>query len=335
MSMTSIRQINGGEELQGDVRALLNIVGKDKEAFFNEILNWLLAEAPKDFSPEILRSSKLVKLVSSAINVNNELDTLAKAPHISFIEENGEQFTLKTSNTAANWDGTLEYSTNTQDWTTWNGSEISSSKNGKLYLRGTNNTRISYVTKSFKLTSGKRIYCVGNIENLLDHPTVTIGKHPTMANDCYMAMFQGCDSLITAPSLPASALTSQCYVSMFHGCTSLMTAPELPAMTLANYCYSQMFHGCTSLTTAPELPATTLVDGCYNQMFQGCTSLTTAPSQLPAAKLANRCYSMMFYQCTSLTNTIHCPVSISNDSNRLNANTNNLPAKTATVVYDL
>ena len=60
---------------------------------------------------------------------------------------------------------------------------------------------------------------------------------------------------------------------MFQGCTSLTTAPSLPATTLANYCYSNMFSGCTSLTTAPSLPATTLANGCYSNMFKGCAKL--------------------------------------------------------------
>ena len=74
-------------------------------------------------------------------------------------------------------------------------------------------------------------------------------------------------------SLPATTLAINCYVAMFNGCTSLETAPELPATTLAQYCYSYMFYACTGLKTAPELPATTLNNYCYSSMFQGCTSL--------------------------------------------------------------
>lgn len=310
MSMTSIKQINGGKELQGDVHALLNIVGKDKEAFFNEILNWLLSEAPQDFNPEILRSSKLVKLVSSAVTVNNESDVPTKTPYLSFIEENGEPFTLKTNNLAKNWDGTLEYSTDTQNWSEWDGAEISSSSDGKLYLRGIGNSKITgSINIQFVLTDNKRIQCLGNIENLLDYATVSAGNHPVMADFCYSSIF--CD------------------------CTSLTAAPALPATTLTKICYSKMFSGCTSLTQAPELPATILIKNCYTQMFKGCTSLTKAPEELPATTLAGNCYSSMFADCTSLTGTIHCPASTANDEYRLDANSNNIPANTATVVYDL
>lgn len=301
MSMTSIKQINGGKELQGDVHALLNIVGKDKEAFFNEILNWLLSEAPQDFNPEILRSSKLAMLVSSAVMVNNEEP---EKPYLSFVEENNEPFTLKTS--GKSWDGALEYSTDTENWSEWDGTEISSSNDGKLYLRGTGNTRITK-GNGFSLTIDKRIQCLGNIENLLDYRTVEAGNHPVMAESCYDSMFYGCSSLIQAPELPATTLTTSCYTLMLGECTSLTQVPELPATTLANYCYGAMFFACTSLTQVPELPAATLADGCYTSMFS---------------------------ECTSLTGTIHCPASTASDSNRLDINAD-IPANTATVVYDL
>ena len=60
---------------------------------------------------------------------------------------------------------------------------------------------------------------------------------------------------------------------MFEGCNSLTTAPSLPATTLANNCYAYMFEGCTSLTTAPAISAYELPEGCCEHMFQNCTSL--------------------------------------------------------------
>ena len=222
-------------------------------------------------------------------------------PYLSFI--GNEDFTLKTNNTTKNWDGTLEYSTDTSTWNTWNGTEISSS-DSKLYLRGTGNTKITGNSDSrrfvFTGTSALKIACEGNIENLLDYETVSAGGHPTMAINCYRSMFYGCTSLTTAPALPATTLTNYCYNSMFRDCTSLTTAPALPATTLAEGCYQYMFSDCTSLTTAPDLPATTLAGYCYKFMFYGCTSLTSAP-ELPATTLAGDCYQYMFRGCTALT----------------------------------
>lgn len=229
--------------------------------------------------------------------------------YLSFI--GNEEFTLKTKNTTKNWNGTLEYSTDTTTWNIWDGTEISSSGNN-LYLRGIDNSVITGLIDGgtpadssfvFTGTDTLRISCEGNIENLLDYETVGIGNHPTMDFHCYTGLFYECTSLTTAPELPATTLINMCYEYMFYGCTNLIIAPELPATTLANYCYEYMFKNCTSLTTPPNiLPATTLAISCYYYMFDGCTSLTMAP-ELPATILAENCYYGMFYNCTSLTIT--------------------------------
>ena len=202
-----------------------------------------------------------------------------------------------------NWDGKLEY-TNGNEWKTWDGSAIASGEiesNHCIYLRGTGNSKITGTSADTAKWSiaGTNIACNGDIDLLLDYATVKRGERPAMASYCYSSMFNGCTSLTTAPSLPATTLASYCYYSMFRGCTSLTTAPSLPATTLASYCYFLMFYGCTSLTTAPSLLATTLADSCYYSMFNGCTSLTTVPS-LPATTLGRRCYFFMFYGCTKI-----------------------------------
>ena len=228
------------------------------------------------------------------------LDDLIPLPYLSFI--GNEDFTLKANNTTKNWDGTLEYSTDTSTWSTWDGTEISSSGN-KLYLRGTGNTVITGNSSNYRFvftgTSALKIACKGNIENLLDYETVSAGGHPTMAVNCYYSMFQGCTSLTAAPSLPATTLAKSCYESMFYGCASLTTAPELPATTLVDRSYYNMFAGCTALTSAPALPATTLANYCYASMFSSCTALTTVPA-LPATTLAGSCYYFMFSRCTKI-----------------------------------
>ena len=220
--------------------------------------------------------------------------------YLTFSSDN--PFTLSVA--TPNWDGTMYYSLNTTEWIEWDGSEISSTT---IYLRGKGNTRITGDSGIYKWTlTGTNISCNGNIETLLDYTIVEVGEHPSMANYCYSFMFSGCTSLTTAPTLPATTLTTYCYCYIFHNCTSLTTAPELPATTLASYCYQGMFYGCTSLTTAPALPATTLTTYCYYYMFYGCTSLTTAP-ELPATTLASSCYRNMFYNCTSLTTAPELP----------------------------
>jgi len=45
-----------------------------------------------------------------------------------------------------------------------------------------------------------------------------------------------------------SVISYSCCSHMFEGCESLVSAPTLPATTLQSYCYERMFDGCTSLS---------------------------------------------------------------------------------------
>ena len=233
--------------------------------------------------------------------IRNRLEVVPPA-YLTFSSPNS--FTLKVNDATKHWDGTLEYSTDTSTWSTWDGTTtLSSATSGSknvLYLRGTGNTVITGSSSSYNwVLTGTDISCIGNIENLLDYATVEAGNHPTMASYCYGYMFRGCTSLTKAPALPATTLAKNCYSNMFYGCTSLTQAPALPATILATGCYQYMFRGCTAFTQAPALPATKLAPSCYQYMFRGCTSLTQAPA-LPATKLASYCYYCMFHGCTSL-----------------------------------
>lgn len=188
-------------------------------------------------------------------------------PYLTF--SSLKSFTLKTNNATKNWDGTLEYSTNTEDWSVWDGTTtLNSSSDNKLYLRGTGNTKITGKSKAKWVLTGSNISCDGNIEILLDYQTVFNGEHPAMANSCYSNMFSNCKSLVTAPALPATVLTSDCYNYMFSGCTSLVTAPALPATTLANSCYYYMFSNCA------KIKLSTTKTGTYTQEYRIPTSGT-------------------------------------------------------------
>ena len=199
---------------------------------------------------------------------------------------------MKTYNTTKNWDGTLEYSTDTTNWNIWNGTVTISSSDNALYLRGTGNTVITGYSTDFKFvftgTDTLKIACKGNIENLLDYEMVSAGNHPTMADGCYAGMFANCTSLTTAPELPATTLAVACYLAMFNGCTNLTTVPKLPATTLATQCYRNMFANCTNLTTVPELRATTLAVACYLTMFDGCTNIKLSTTQTGEYQTAYR-----------------------------------------------
>lgn len=222
-------------------------------------------------------------------------------PYLTF--SSSDDFTLATYNSAKNWDGTLYCSTDAESWSTWDGTTTLSSLNGKLFIRGSNNSKITYVYSQswWVLTpdSNNTISCSGNIENLLDWETVEAGNHPIMADWCFYNLFLNCTALTKAPDLPATTLSVRCYASMFSGCTGLTTAPKLPATTMADYCYEGMFHNNSALHNPPALPATTLATGCYSGMFMNCTSLGVPPD-LPATTLAKECYQDMFYGCAVL-----------------------------------
>ena len=145
-------------------------------------------------------------------------------PYLTFSSLNN--FTLSVNDRTKHWDGTLEYFTSDKTWTTWDGTNhlhaVSDYGGYVLYLRGIRNTVITGRNRNYKwILNGNDIACVGNIENLLDYTIVESGDHPTLADDCYSNMFQGCTALTQAPSLPATTLASNCYSSMFMGCTSL------------------------------------------------------------------------------------------------------------------
>ena len=224
---------------------------------------------------------------------------------------------------------TLEYSTDTTIWNTFDTTTNISINNGdKMYVRGMLNVdndrygNYSQFKMSGKIAASGNCNAIWNYQDLnaplknfcgyymfKDCTSLTAAPElpaTTLADSCYEYIFSGCTSLTAAPELPATTLTGYCYSGMFYGCTSLSTAPELPATTLTESCYSSMLNGCSSLTTAPELPATTLADSCYRYMFYGCTSLSTAP-ELPATTLANNCYQYMFRNCTSLTTAPELP----------------------------
>jgi hypothetical protein len=215
----------------------------------------------------------------------------ANAPYLTFSSPN--TFSIATFNNTKNWDGSLEYSTNGTTWTTWAGTAainaaLSDGKY-KLYMRGTNNTKITGNINNYRwVLTGSNIACTGNIENLLDHAKVAAGLHPTMASYCYYGMFRDCTGLTAAPALPATALEASCYYNMFYGCTGLTAAPALPATALVQRCYYSMFYGCTGLTAAPALPATMMKDYCYFNMFRGCTKFKVSATQTGAYSKAWR-----------------------------------------------
>ena len=185
-----------------------------KDLFIDEVKGCLEGDSslPKVTSED---DGKILKVVNGAW----QLVDLISTPYLSFL--GNENFILSTGNNAKNWDGTLEYSTDTKTWSEWDGTEISSAGNN-LYLRGTGNTKITGNSADYRFvftgTDALKIACEGNIENLLDYATVRSGGHPTMSVACYVGMFMNCTSLVTAPALPATTLSVDCYTGGSAAC---------------------------------------------------------------------------------------------------------------------
>lgn len=218
-----------------------------------------------------------------------------------------EPFSITVSNPG--WDGAIAYSANARSWNAWDGSEISAVPSSQsqvanddlyyLYLWGVRGTKITGETGHAWTITGNKVRCDGNIETLLDYPTVLRGAHPSMAEGCYYEMFRDCQTLTSCPELPAVDLTKECYRGMFHTCMSLRKAPELPATVMADSCYAWMFVDCKHLIDPPALPATTLAPRCYESMFRRCSLLATVAA-LPATDLPDECYAAMYFNCYNI-----------------------------------
>ena len=202
--------------------------------------------------------------------------------YISFIGEyNNEsgssdvtEFTLSIGSSGAKeWNGTVWYSTDTVNWSIWDGSTITSG-NKRLYLRGKNNTTF-YTTKGACLQLSRKAKCFGNINVLLDYDNPPLNVY----DNCYKSLFDGCSNLLRAPSLPATSLAASCYFNMFKGCSSLTDVPELPAHNIPTSSYQYMFQNCTSLTKLPLLPAQTVASKGYYGMFYGCSLIKVSATK--------------------------------------------------------
>ena len=162
-------------------------------------------------------------------------------PYLTF--RSAETFSIRVS--SPKWDGTMQYSTDAANWTTWTGAEISAAQSGDeyfLYLRGTGNSVVS--NGSWTFSGSGDLVCEGDIETLRDYN----GNPPAMGEKCYYLMFSACERLTSPPVLSATTLAASCYSSMFSNCTALKSIPALPATgTLPDQCYFNMCGGCSSL----------------------------------------------------------------------------------------
>jgi len=146
------------------------------------------------------------------------------------------------------------------DWKPLDGS-ITLNEGDKCYIK-TNNPReklADYIPYKFE--------CIGNLKVSGNIMTLLNSENPAtaMTEDnagCFQQLFQNCKAIIDASELvlPATTLAANCYMSMFSGCENLTKVPTILATDLAENCCNSMFCKCESLENANNITlwATTL-----------------------------------------------------------------------------
>ena len=216
--------------------------------------------------------------------------------YLTFVALESGTFTFTSP---PNSENVISYSTDGgETWTTGNSVTVN---NGDIVMwKGTMTPQSSVGVGTFGATGNFDVQ--GNVMSLLFGDNYKEQTDLTGKGYAFYELFRNNTKVVNAEnlSLPATTLADDCYMSMFKGCTSLVTAPELPATTLTGGCYNNMFQGCTNLVTAPELPATTLANWCYSYMFQDCTNLTEVAIVPSSVKPISYDYCLAMYYNTNI-----------------------------------
>ncbi len=138
---------------------------------------------------------------------------------------------------------TAQYSYDTVNWNSADNVTLNLNKGDKVYFKGSITGNQSDRSYAYFAMTGK-ISASGSIMSMQDgNPQDNTLKYKYE----FCHLFQSCTSLVTAPELPATTLSSSCYFGMFYNCTSLVKAPDLPCTTLQSFCYKEMFWKCSKL----------------------------------------------------------------------------------------
>lgn len=191
-------------------------------------------------------------------------------------------FSLSLSSKKKSWNGTMEWTDGDSPWAVWDGTTtLRSSANGRLYLRGTNNTSVTSAT-SFRgaifLLSGANVACEGNIESLLDYQTVAGGGHPDTAIYAFAGMFMGVTALVKAPTLGMTVWGYGICQQMFQDCTALKEPAAVYAETIGEGACQSMYSGCSALSRLPVMvfPAASAYGAAEYMFFGTAVTLSTA-----------------------------------------------------------
>lgn len=188
------------------------------------------------------------------------IDKMKWLPYVTFSAKEAQEVKL-IDNFGLQLPINMEYSTDYgKHWSTFSvNKNYAFGNSSRLMLRGDNpqGTAISNSDdfskiefSTFYFTKDQKVACSGDIRTLVKKEDY---ENAETQNVRYIALFNGCKQLTSAPKLPATELEDKCYAWMFQNCTSLTQAPLLPAKTLTAHCYFSMFYSCASLTSVTML----------------------------------------------------------------------------------
>ena len=266
----------------------------------------------KDIIKKMFGNKEILKEVCNGITVY-EKET--KEYFITFYSANRFSINIGDLPSTPYWDGTIEYSTDKVNWTTWSNtrSSVNAASDGvnyNLYLRGNNNTIITGSNANYSqakavwyisVSGSGRVNAYGDMTCLLDWQKVKNGETVTPGTSAFRYMFYGDTKLRDVSNLiMPTTLSNRCCYGMFWS-SKIINTPKLPALTVPLYAYAVMFASCANLYTFQGIDATTVADhGCY-QMFSNCSTLTVIEKGLLITSFTGEyALSYMFINCTSI-----------------------------------
>ena len=198
----------------------------------------------------------------------------------------------------------LQYSKNGGEWTTYNIEDIIEFGNEETVAFKGNNSAINVgYNNQYQFVMTGIIDATGNIQSLM-------GYSDTVADNCYYRLFRQCNSMRTAPQLPAMNLANSCYRFMFNECTNLITAPQFPATTLVQQCYDNMFFGCSNLTGCPNIAGTNPASNSCQSMFQSCPKFSYVKVNFTNTTMNVNSSTNLWLNNAASTGTVVCPTSL-------------------------
>jgi len=167
---------------------------------------------------------------------------------------NENEFTLWAP-AGKKWDGKLFYSTDKENWNEWDGGKITS-QNNAVYLRGEENTTVTYRATDRTTTSlhtDKTVDFSGNIENLLDWKKVADGEHPKVSDFGLVNVFYYQLLGNVELEMPTVEISTGMYNDIFNASTNPTGTVHLPKSVENNEYALRAKKNCPKITFVFDL----------------------------------------------------------------------------------